>query len=91
MDHRRIETALARGTLVALLFYVPVETWVSAGDDYGLLNLMYVATGNGSPWAQSKRSPAGGDDLFLCSLTLDDIEKIKAFIQGTADAIRPKK
>jgi PQQ-dependent dehydrogenase (methanol/ethanol family) len=28
------------------------------------LNLMYIGTGNGSPWAQKKRSPAGGDNLF---------------------------
>jgi quinohemoprotein ethanol dehydrogenase len=32
------------------------------------LNLMYVGTGNGSPWARSKRSPAGGDNLYLASL-----------------------
>lgn len=32
------------------------------------LNLMYIGTGNGSPWAQSKRSPKGGDNLYLASL-----------------------
>lgn len=32
------------------------------------LNLMYVGTGNGSPWAQRKRSPAGGDNLYLASI-----------------------
>ena len=32
------------------------------------LNLMYVGTGNGSPWARSTRSPAGGDNLYLSSL-----------------------
>lgn len=32
------------------------------------LNLMYVGTGNGSPWAQKKRSPAGGDNLYLSSI-----------------------
>ncbi len=32
------------------------------------LNLMYVGTGNGSPWAASKRSPAGGDNLYLASI-----------------------
>jgi quinohemoprotein ethanol dehydrogenase len=32
------------------------------------LNLMYIGTGNGSPWAQSRRSPAGGDNLFLGSI-----------------------
>lgn len=32
------------------------------------LNLMYVGTGNGSPWARSKRSPGGGDNLYLASI-----------------------
>ncbi|NLD68051.1 MAG: PQQ-dependent dehydrogenase, methanol/ethanol family [Limnobacter sp.] len=32
------------------------------------LGLVYVGTGNGSPWAQSRRSPKGGDNLFLSSL-----------------------
>jgi len=32
------------------------------------LNLMYVGTGNGSPWAASRRSPAGGDNLYLASI-----------------------
>jgi quinohemoprotein ethanol dehydrogenase len=32
------------------------------------LNLMYVGTGNGSPWARAKRSPKGGDNLYLGSI-----------------------
>ena len=32
------------------------------------LNLLYVGTGNGSPWARHERSPAGGDNLFLASI-----------------------
>lgn len=32
------------------------------------LNLMYVGTGNGSPWNQHFRSPNGGDNLFLSSI-----------------------
>ena len=36
------------------------------------LNLMYVGTGNGSPWARSKRSPAGGDNLYLASIVALD-------------------
>lgn len=32
------------------------------------LNLLYVGTGNGSPWAHRLRSPAGGDNLFLASI-----------------------
>ena len=38
------------------------------------LNLIYVGTGNGSPWAQSKRSPAGGDNLYLASLVALDAD-----------------
>ncbi|MGD9550315.1 MAG: PQQ-dependent dehydrogenase, methanol/ethanol family, partial [Burkholderiaceae bacterium] len=36
------------------------------------LNLMYVGTGNGSPWSQRKRSPAGGDNLYLSSIVALD-------------------
>ncbi|MEZ4332649.1 MAG: PQQ-dependent dehydrogenase, methanol/ethanol family [Myxococcota bacterium] len=32
------------------------------------LDLVYVGTGNGSPWGQYLRSPKGGDNLFLCSI-----------------------
>lgn len=32
------------------------------------LNLMYLGTGNGSPWSHSKRSPGGGDNLYLSSI-----------------------
>ncbi|PZO11912.1 MAG: PQQ-dependent dehydrogenase, methanol/ethanol family [Burkholderiales bacterium] len=32
------------------------------------LNLMYIGTGNGSPWQRDKRSPAGGDNLYLASI-----------------------
>jgi quinohemoprotein ethanol dehydrogenase len=32
------------------------------------LNLMYVGTGNGSPWNRNLRSPAGGDNLYLSSI-----------------------
>lgn len=49
------------------------------------LNLMYVGTGNGSPWAQSKRSPKGGDNLYLASIVaLDpDTGKYKWHYQET--------
>jgi quinohemoprotein ethanol dehydrogenase len=42
-------------------------SWDSFAFD-ARLNLMYVGTGNGSPWARSKRSPAGGDNLYLASI-----------------------
>ena len=32
------------------------------------LKLLYVGTGNGSPWNRKYRSPAGGDNLFLSSI-----------------------
>ena len=32
------------------------------------LDLLYIGTGNGSPWGASKRSPAGGDNLYLASI-----------------------
>lgn len=32
------------------------------------LNLLYVGTGNGSPWNRSLRSPGGGDNLYLSSI-----------------------
>ncbi len=32
------------------------------------LNLLYVGTGNGSPWNRIYRSPGGGDNLYLSSI-----------------------
>jgi quinohemoprotein ethanol dehydrogenase len=32
------------------------------------LKLLYVGTGNGSPWNRQQRSPGGGDNLFLSSI-----------------------
>lgn len=32
------------------------------------LDLLYVGTGNGSPWSRHIRSPGGGDNLFLSSI-----------------------
>jgi len=32
------------------------------------LNLLYIGTGNGGPWAQNWRSPGGGDNLYLSSI-----------------------
>ncbi|HEY2774737.1 MAG TPA: PQQ-dependent dehydrogenase, methanol/ethanol family [Candidatus Binatia bacterium] len=32
------------------------------------LNLLYVGTGNGSPWVRWIRSPGGGDNLYLSSI-----------------------
>ena len=32
------------------------------------LDLLYIGTGNGSPWNRALRSPGGGDNLFLSSI-----------------------
>ncbi|RDI10050.1 quinohemoprotein ethanol dehydrogenase [Comamonas sp. AG1104] len=36
------------------------------------LDQMYIGVGNGSPWAHRKRSPAGGDNLYLGSIVALD-------------------
>ena len=36
------------------------------------LNLMYFGTSNGGPWSWKKRSPAGGDNLYLASIVALD-------------------
>jgi quinohemoprotein ethanol dehydrogenase len=41
--------------------------WDSMAFDPAL-DLLYVGTGNGSPWMQSLRSPKGGDNLYLSSV-----------------------
>ncbi|MDJ0907147.1 MAG: PQQ-dependent dehydrogenase, methanol/ethanol family, partial [Woeseiaceae bacterium] len=38
------------------------------------LGLVYVGTGNGSPWPRSIRSPGGGDNLFLSSIVALDAD-----------------
>lgn len=49
------------------------------------LNLLYVGTGNGAPHARHRRSPGGGDNLFLSSiLALDpDTGTLQWFYQTT--------
>lgn len=32
------------------------------------LNLMYIGVGNGAPWSRNRRSPKGGDNLYLGSI-----------------------
>jgi quinohemoprotein ethanol dehydrogenase len=38
------------------------------------LNLIYIGTGNGSPWNRKLRSPAGGDNLYLASIVALDAD-----------------
>jgi quinohemoprotein ethanol dehydrogenase len=49
------------------------------------LHLLYVGTGNGSPWSKYARSPGGGDNLYLSSiLALDpDTGEIRWHFQTT--------
>lgn len=35
-------------------------------------NSVFIGTGNGSPWSHSKRSPKGGDNLYLASIVALD-------------------
>ncbi|MFI5305871.1 MAG: PQQ-dependent dehydrogenase, methanol/ethanol family [Polyangiales bacterium] len=41
--------------------------WDSMAYDASL-DLLYIGTGNGSPWNQRIRSPGGGDNLYLSSI-----------------------
>lgn len=49
------------------------------------LKLVYVGTGNGSPWNREIRSPKGGDNLFLSSILAINVEsgKLKWHYQTT--------
>ena len=38
------------------------------------LNLLYIGTGNGSPWNRYIRSPGGGDNLYLSSIVAIDAD-----------------
>ena len=60
------------------------EWWITGGGGGGNpwdsfsydpeLNLLYIGTGNGSPWARDLRSPGGGDNLFLSSIVAVDAD-----------------
>ena len=41
--------------------------WAAMAYDPGL-NLVYLGTGNGTPYNPKIRSPGGGDNLFVCSI-----------------------
>ena len=38
------------------------------------LNLIYIGVGNGFPYSQARRSPGGGDNLFLASIVAVDAD-----------------
>jgi quinohemoprotein ethanol dehydrogenase len=63
------------------------KTWTGSWWEYGgggtawdamaydpELKLLYLGTGNGSPWARQYRSPRGGDNLYLSSIVALDVE-----------------
>jgi len=66
-EHKELEMAVTT--------WDPDSNWKGAGgtawDSMAYdpdLDLLYVGTGNGSPWSQYIRSPSGGDNLFLASI-----------------------
>jgi quinohemoprotein ethanol dehydrogenase len=63
------------------------KTWTGTWWEYGgggtawdamaydpRLKLVYVGTGNGSPWVRKYRSPGGGDNLYLSSILALHVE-----------------
>ena len=52
------------------------EWWIAGGGGTAWdalvydpdLDLLFIGTGNGSPWSRAHRSPGGGDNLFLASI-----------------------
>jgi quinohemoprotein ethanol dehydrogenase len=60
---------------------IAAETWNGEWWEFGgggtpwdsfaydpVADLLYIGTGNGGPWSRDKRSPGGGDNLFLSSI-----------------------
>jgi quinohemoprotein ethanol dehydrogenase len=67
-EHKALEKALPTWQGDAWVKYGGGGTvWDSIVYDPEL-NLLYVGTGNGSPWNRDVRSPGGGDNLYLCSI-----------------------
>ena len=52
------------------------------------LNLLYVGTGNGSPWNRDLRSPGGGDNLYLALDPRDQSRQRRAGVALPDDAGR---
>ena len=49
------------------------------------MNMVYIGTGNGSPWNRDIRSPSGGDNLYLASLVALNAEP-----ENTSGTIRKR-
>src|SRR5688572_13969101 len=67
-EHKALEKALPTWKGDAWVKYGGGGTvWDSIVYDPEL-SLLYVGTGNGSPWNRDLRRPGGGDNLYLCSI-----------------------
>lgn len=68
-EHKELEVAAATWTTEGKYWEVGGggTAWDSMAYDPAL-DLLYVGTGNGSPWNRYVRSPGGGDNLFLSSI-----------------------
>jgi len=66
-EHAELETAAKTWTGEWWKVGGGGTVWDSMAYD-AELDLLYVGTGNGSPWSRYARSPGGGDNLYLCSI-----------------------
>jgi quinohemoprotein ethanol dehydrogenase len=66
-EHAELERAAATWTGEWWTIGGGGTAWDSMAYDPEL-DLLYVGTGNGSPWTRVHRSPEGGDNLFLSSI-----------------------
>lgn len=68
-EHKELEMAAKTWTTEGKYWEVGGggTAWDSMAYDPEL-DLLYVGTGNGSPWSRYVRSPGGGDNLFLSSI-----------------------
>lgn len=68
-EHKELEAAAKTWTTEGKYWEVGGggTAWDSMAYDPEL-NLLYVGTGNGSPWSRYVRSPGGGDNLYLSSI-----------------------
>lgn len=66
-EHPELEAAARTWTGEWWKFGGGGTVWDSLAYDPEL-DLLYVGTGNGSPWPRDIRSPGGGDNLFLSSI-----------------------
>ncbi len=66
-DSAAMETAAKTWSKSSALDGAGGTVWDSMAYDPAL-DLLYVGTGNGSPWPKYTRSPGGGDNLYLASI-----------------------